>query len=164
MPLSRSTLFQGLKELPRRAVPTPRGNNQAARAFAKVLEEYFREGQAGDTVVILSFASLVPFLLETMIRRRFIQELGSSIQKWALTWSWSSPNFTGIPGTTRAQGVILDASLGVLTLEALADKSDPPRDNTSQLAGRIHNWAKGANLIVTLTNNSSGTTSPNPVF
>ena len=164
MVLSRGTLQRGLTDLPRTSVSTPRGNRQAAIEFAKVLEKYFKDGQSGDTTVVLSFTVLIPHLLETMTRNRFIQELGTSIQKWALTWSWTSPNFTGAPGTTIAQGAVLNVSLADLTLQALADKSDPPKDNTSEIAKRIHRWAKGANIIVTLTNNSSGTSSPNPVF
>jgi hypothetical protein len=164
MVLSRGTLQRGLTDLPRNVVPPPRGIRPAAIEFAKVLEDYFKDGQAGDTVVVLSFTTLVPILVDTMIRQRFLHELGTSIQRWALTWAWASPNFTGAPGTTRAQGALLNVELQALILQALVDKSVPVRDNTSELAKRIHNWAKRGNIVVTLTNNSSGATSPNPVF
>ena len=163
MTLIKKTLEDALKNMPKTTDKPPAANVKAAENLAKAFEKYFKNAFAGSATVTLSYATLAPILLATMTSNTVMQTLGTSFQAWALTWVWAGGGMAGAPGSTIALGPVLDTQLVAFIAQTLADKSNPPKDNTAVLANKIHTWATTPSNILANLINSSGAVVPTPI-
>jgi len=152
MSLDKQTLIDALKNM-----PDSSDNATASIEFAKAFEAYFKAATANGTIpVTLTYSTLQPTLLTTMNSNTVLQTLGTSFQTWALTWAFADATFTGAPGTTAAVGAPLDAEMNIIC-------ADPASGSIEKIAEKVHIWATGGNIIVTLSNNQTAVTTPGTV-
>lgn len=144
MPLDKAKLLDNLKNLPPANDPAT-----AAANFGKAFMDYYSGATIIDATPILT--PLDPLFLTTLGSQTFIQTLGTILQTWFLTVSWTASTATALPGTTMAIGPALDILLAAFIVNSLADKSDPLKDTLPEFVDIIDSWSK--TIVVTLLNN-----------